>query len=114
MNWRPSISARCPKARANAWSKTSRPASACRPVLSPAAYFVDLMYYVEENILKGSFRTAPQHPLHLEKRRPDLWDLSLTCDNTTNFVPYLDLVNEILETYLKQVVPLDAATPVYK
>jgi len=86
----------------------------CQSVLSPAAYFVDLMHYVEQNILNESFKNALQHPLHLEKRRPDLWDLPLTCNNTTTFVPYLDLVNEILETYLKQVIPLDAATPLYQ
>ncbi len=77
----------------------------CQSVLSPAAYFVDLMYYIEENILKDSFREKENHLLHLRKRRPDLWELELTCKNTDEYVPYLDLVNEILERYLKDVVP---------
>ena len=83
----------------------------CQSVLSPAAYFVDLMYYVEQYILKGSFAAQPTHPLHLEQRRPDLWDLPLTCANTTDFIPYLDVVNEILERYIK--APLPGTTSVY-
>jgi hypothetical protein len=85
----------------------------CQSVLSPAAYFVDLMHYVETNILAGSFATQPAHPLHLERRRPDLWELPLSCANTKDFIPYLDIVNEILERYIREVAPLPAATPVY-
>jgi len=82
----------------------------CQSVLSPAAYFVDLMHYVEENILTDSFKGQEGHLLHLQKRRQDLWDLDLSCKNTSEFVPYLDIVNEVLETYLREVIPL-ASTP---
>ncbi|MGZ8842403.1 MAG: neuraminidase-like domain-containing protein, partial [Pyrinomonadaceae bacterium] len=77
----------------------------CQSVLSPAAYFVDLMYYIEESILKGSFIGNENHPLHLRVRRPDLWTLELTCKNTNDYVPYLDVVNEVLEAYLKDTIP---------
>lgn len=77
----------------------------CQSVLSPAAYFVDLMYYIEKHILEDSFLNKETHPLHLKVRRPDLWELELSCKNTNNFVPYLDLVNEVLEAYLKTVLP---------
>ena len=36
----------------------------------------------------------------LVKRRPDLPYLPLTCENTNNELPYIDLVNEILECYV--------------
>jgi len=77
----------------------------CQSVLSPAAYFVDLMGYIEKNILSRSFRNRESHPLHLQVRRPDLWDLDLTCSNTNDYVPYLDIVNEILERYIWELLP---------
>jgi hypothetical protein len=85
----------------------------CQSVLSPAAYFVDLMGYVEKNILATSFAAQPAHPLHLQRRRPDLWTLPLSCANTKDAVPTLDIVNELLEEYLREVAPLPATTPVY-
>jgi antitoxin component HigA of HigAB toxin-antitoxin module len=86
----------------------------CQSVLSPAAYFVDLMYYVEQNILVDSFKGQEKHPLHLQVLRPDLWELELTCKNTDEYVPYLDVVNEILERYLTETVSLTVGTTVYK
>jgi len=86
----------------------------CQSVLSPAAYFVDLMSFVEQHIVKGSFAGRETHPLHLEKRRPDLWDLELTCANTTNEVPTLDIVNEILERFLREAVPFADTAAIYK
>ena len=41
-------------------------------------------------------------PLHLKRRRPDLWRLQLTPENTNTLIPYLTIVNEVLETYLDQ------------
>ena len=69
----------------------------CESVLSPAAYLVDLMH----NFLDS----APTFPGSwwsvlgaLVYRRPDLLFLKLDCDNTNLPIPYLDLVNEILES----------------
>ncbi|MGH7845743.1 MAG: neuraminidase-like domain-containing protein [Candidatus Binatia bacterium] len=81
----------------------------CRSILSPAAYFVDLMYFIEQHISKPVFITPNQtnHPLYLKNRRPDLWKLQLTCENTHTEIPFLTIVNEVLEAYLKTVVAGD-------
>lgn len=76
----------------------------CHSVLSPAAYFVDLMHFVETNVSQPVF-TGPghaDHPLHLRRRRPDLWTLPLSPANTGTLIPYLTIVNEVLEAYLDQ------------
>lgn len=71
--------------------------SHCQSILGPAAYFVDLMRFVEANV-GGYFTARPAHSLRLRTRRPDLWDrLDLTCENTNTEVPYLEIIDEILE-----------------
>lgn len=131
----------------------------CRSVLSPAAYFVDLLQFIDpkplvwQNFLtdwKAKHGTAAypfknsteqdaflnnwkvkhggasypfkdlteqnnwrsQHPGQpdpttektpyevLIERRPDLPNLPLTCENTQTALPYIDIVNEILEYYV--------------
>jgi len=78
----------------------------CRSVLSPAAYLVDLLEF-----LRGSGTNAQNYtPLDvligtsgeqaLTGRRPDLAYLQLTCENTNTELPYIDLVNEVLESYI--------------
>ncbi|PTQ92158.1 virulence plasmid A protein [Nitrosomonas nitrosa] len=73
----------------------------CQSIYSPAAYFVDLMQFVERYVISKHFvGSKANHVLNLKVRRPDLWTLPLTCDNTTTLVPYLDIINEILESYI--------------
>jgi hypothetical protein len=67
----------------------------CLSVLSPAAYFVDLLRFVET------------YAKPLVARRPDLFDLELSCDNTQIELPHIDLVLEILENAVA--LPLDVA-----
>lgn len=75
----------------------------CESIYSPAAYFVDLMQFVEKNISSKQFiGLNEEHVLNLKIRRPDLWTLPLTCENTNDLVPYVDVLNEILETYIAQ------------
>lgn len=93
----------------------------CQSVLSPAAYLVDLLQYVDIEaqtwantqalwkLTHGgiaypyTFASGPQvgeamKPYDvLVQRRPDLPHLALTCENTHTALPYIDLVNEILE-----------------
>jgi|GEM_PF-284238 len=79
----------------------------CRSVLSPAAYLVDLLQSLEEWGSKrkwpatsdsGRAYVAPYDALIA--RRPDLPFIPLTCENTHTALPYIDLVNEILEYYV--------------
>ncbi|WP_438010622.1 neuraminidase-like domain-containing protein [Sorangium sp. So ce321] len=87
----------------------------CRSVYSPAAYLVDLLQFLERQLstaasttpktrfnifeqqnttLPGSLKSARDVLLD---RRPDIARLELSCENTDTTVPYVDLVNEILE-----------------
>ncbi len=99
----------------------------CRSVLSPAAYLVDLLQFLEpDDLVWESFLTdwsnkhdgdqyksdwkrpdgsspppLERKPYHaLIERRPDLPHLPLTCENTHTALPYIDVVNEILEYYV--------------
>lgn len=80
-------------------SQSSCQCEHCQSILSPAAYFVDLMCFVEEHILNYFTGTRAADTLNLKhsKRRPDLWKLELTCENTNKEIPTLDVINEILE-----------------
>lgn len=77
----------------------------CRSVLSPAAYLVDLLQFIDldrtnrdgEKIVSSY---EGENPINeLLKRRPDIEHIQLTCENTNTVLPYIDLVNEILEYY---------------
>jgi len=86
----------------------------CRSVLSPAAYLVDLFQFLDPedpawNGFKKAWSDTHQdeyidHHLKaydaLVERRPDLPQLPLTCENTNTAMPYIDIVNEILEYYV--------------
>ena len=79
----------------------------CRSIFSPAAYFTDLMYFIDKQITRKAFVGKPSHPLRLDLRRPDLWRLRLTCDNTNGLIPHLTLVNEILDSYVAQTLSIE-------
>ncbi|MEU1812641.1 Tc toxin subunit A-related protein [Micromonospora aurantiaca (nom. illeg.)] len=64
----------------------------CRSVLSPAAYLVDLLHFLD----KRKFGASSLKNVLLN-RRPDLAQIELSCANTNTVLPYLDLVNELLE-----------------
>ncbi len=86
----------------------------CKSVLSPAAYFVDLLKFLEreERVWDSfesdwndknqeNFNDKYKRPFDLLiERRPDLQHLELTCENTNTVLPYIDVVNEILEFYI--------------
>lgn len=84
----------------------------CQSIISPVAYFVDLMDFLKTHILDEYF-TGPNaiHPLNPYNRRRDLWEgLPLTCDATHTLVPYLTIILEILENYIfrvRDIHPLD-------
>ena len=92
----------------------------CRSVLSPAAYLVDLLQFVDtDSGVWGNFLAhwkathGNQDYPHQDNngnamkpydvligRRPDLPHIPLTCENTHTALPYIDIVNEILEYYV--------------
>ena len=66
----------------------------CRSVLSPAAYFADLLMFLKDRKAKNSAHTVKDI---LFARRPDLGFLELNCDNALIPLPYIDVVCEVLE-----------------
>jgi hypothetical protein len=79
----------------------------CRSVLSAAAYFVDLLQFLD----KSGKNAAGRSPLDvLLARRPDLPYIKLNCENTNASLPYVDLVNEVLESYVALGGKLEATT----
>lgn len=69
----------------------------CASVLSPAAYFVDLLRLLQTTSSTGDRKSGETLLTLLLQRRPDLANLQLSCTNTKVTLPYLDLVNEVLE-----------------
>jgi hypothetical protein len=98
----------------------------CTSVISPAAYLVDVLRFLggstpNDFLPPGTpaptgpspLNTAGNTPLDvligggtdqsgnpLPGRRPDLQYLKLTCENTDTELPYIDLVNEVMESYI--------------
>ncbi|WP_061300608.1 hemopexin repeat-containing protein [Herbidospora cretacea] len=58
-----------------------------RSVYSPAAYLTDLLTFLQETF----------HDVSLLDRRSDIGAIKLDEENSTTTVPYLDIVNEVLE-----------------
>ncbi|KAK3295313.1 uncharacterized protein B0H64DRAFT_432086 [Chaetomium fimeti] len=71
----------------------------CCSVTGLSAYFADLM-----NLLSAT-RCKPDEKQTLldvlGKRRPDLKYLELTCANSQTLIPYISLVNETLESFIR-------------
>ncbi len=66
----------------------------CLTVHSPAAYLADLLHFLNPTLPPAN---GVRPVTRLLDRRPDLAHIELTCVNTNTPLPYLDLVNEILE-----------------
>jgi hypothetical protein len=82
-------------------SQASCRCESCQSMLGPAAYFVDLMRFVERHVTSTHFTgLRAGHPLSLPMRRPDLWTLELSCENIEQKVPTLDIANEVMESWL--------------
>lgn len=73
----------------------------CRSVYSPAAYLVDVLAFLRK-IASGS-QTAQEVLLG---RRPDIGGIELSCENTNTALPYIDLVNEVLENAVSPFFPV--------
>jgi len=69
----------------------------CNSVFGAAAYLVELLEFLD---VTGTPHDK-QNPIDvLNGRRPDLQHIQLSCENTNVALPYVDLVNEILECYV--------------
>ena len=75
----------------------------CGSIFSAAAYFVDLMRIVDQYITEPNEDSISQAGgLTLNERRPDLLaEIELTCENTNTLVPFLQIINRILEARVK-------------
>ncbi len=69
----------------------------CRSIFGPAAYFVDLLRFIEKHVPQDKLPKGHS----LESRHPRLYRMTLDCDNTHNLVPYIDLVVEVLEDIVR-------------
>jgi hypothetical protein len=79
----------------------------CRSVYSPAAYFVDVMRFLGLRGTQGTGVNAGKNVRQvLLERRPDLGEIELSCENTNTPLPYIDLVNEILEEIVSPPLPV--------
>ena len=66
----------------------------CNSIFSPAAYLVELLEFLDLTDRPH----AKSNPIDvLLGRRPDLEYLLLSCENTNVALPYVDIVNEVLE-----------------
>ena len=71
----------------------------CASVYSPSAYLLDVLTYLDglkslkDNGAGGQFSIREI----LKERRPDIENIQLNCLNADTAMPYIDLVNEILE-----------------
>lgn len=79
----------------------------CQSVLSPAAYLVDLLRFLDPP--SGATRVVTPALSTLLARRPDIADIELTCRNTKQEVPYIDLVLEVLENAIG--LPIEIPAP---
>jgi Tc toxin complex TcA C-terminal TcB-binding domain/Neuraminidase-like domain/Salmonella virulence plasmid 28.1kDa A protein len=74
----------------------------CRSVNSPAAYFVDVLHFLKDRPAKTAGTNVKDI---LFQRRPELGEIELTCENTNTPLPYVDLVNEVLENEVAPFAP---------
>lgn len=70
----------------------------CKNIFSPESYLVDIMQYLDNCPSNGTGGLSVLQVLF--ERRPDIRDLLLTCENTNTEIPYIDLVNEVMEYYV--------------
>jgi hypothetical protein len=78
---------------------------------SPAAYLCEILQYLRNNNLdpkklvtdtsgSGSVSIEGTALENLLRRRPDITEIELSCDNTNVVLPYIDLANEVMESFI--------------
>ncbi|WP_118973119.1 Tc toxin subunit A-related protein [Taibaiella koreensis] len=66
----------------------------CTSMYSPGAYYTDILNFMKKKLGGNPSTTFKELTIN---RRPDLPDIDLTCKNANTPLPYVDLVNELLE-----------------
>ncbi len=86
-------------------------------VYGAASYLVELLQYLRHSVADGQNASTNDAPVDLTRqgdlgsikgtvleklfqRRPDLGNLQLTAENTDTVLPYMDLANEIMESFI--------------
>ena len=88
----------------------------CQSIYSPAAYLVDLLQWLKglgatpQGSAVSQLTTAFAAVIF---RRPEIPFIALSCNNTNVTIPYIDLVNEILENYISPTWPPKPQTGPY-
>jgi hypothetical protein len=80
----------------------------CKSIFGPAAYFVDLMRIIDKYVTTPNSSTIPSG-LTLGDRRPDLAQIVLSCNNTTQLLPYIQIVIERLSALVVGKLGITAA-----
>lgn len=70
----------------------------CRSVYGAASYLTDTLHFLSQRMTTGTDTVRDR----LLQRRPDIGVIDLNCDNTNTELPYIDIVNEILEETISQ------------
>lgn len=65
----------------------------CESVLGAPAYLADMLQFLKHRSASGGRSVGDV----LLERRPDIAQIELSCPNTNTTLPYIDLVNELLE-----------------
>lgn len=78
----------------------------CQSIYSPAAYLVDLLHWLDLRDSKVPGKNALD--ILFDGRRADIGTIELSCKNTNTPLPYVDLVNEVLELTVEPPNPLPA------
>ena len=76
--------------------------SHCQSVLSPSAYVVEILNFLENQTSKLPSKSVRDILL---ERRPDIGNIKLNCENSDTPLPYIDLVCEILEGAIPSPTP---------
>lgn len=81
----------------------------CQSLYSPAAYLVDVLHWLHNRPSKKAGKTALD--ILFDDRRAEIGNIELSCKNTNTVLPYIDLVNEVLELLT---APPAGAWPAYQ
>ncbi|MDO3641762.1 neuraminidase-like domain-containing protein [Mucilaginibacter sp. L3T2-6] len=74
----------------------------CNSVYGAPAYLTDILHFLDQrhSALDAVGDVIPTVKDVLLRRRPDLGDIDLNCDNTNTLVPYIDIACELMEDYI--------------